>query len=188
MSKLFKHLRKVFKMKRNQINAVANFRKNVKMANFTELQNLLKEWLWPHGFNWKIDEVINDNRVKFRVIVFHHSDYYTSLYVDKVVSSDGFNFEMIGVKTLKYAGGRENEFNFVEQRSKNQIGNKQAWGIEINHNGKSGLLLVSYNTIIGFKPDRGGIVYLTRHARGYSHTTNRHISAFCGGCLQVHAD
>ena len=158
------------------------------MANFTELQNLLKEWLEPHGFNWKIDEIIDGNRVKFRVMVFHHSDYYTSIYVEKVVASDNFNFAMIGVKTLKYAGWRENEFKFVEQQRKNQISGKQAWVIEIDHNGRKGLLLVSYNTIIGFKPVCGGIVYLTRHARGYSNTTKRHISAFCGECLQVLSD
>lgn len=175
-------------MKRNQISAVANFRKNVKMASREDLNELINDWLTPHGFNCKIEEVVNDRRVQFKVMVFHHCGYYTTLYVDKVVCSDDFKFAKIGVNTTKYFDFVTNTFKYIPLSRKNQLGSKQAWVIPVEHDGYKGNLLVSYSTIIAFKPDGGDTVFLTREARAYSNTTNRHISAFCGGSLQVYAD
>ena len=175
-------------MKRNQISAVANFRKNVKMASREELNGLINDWLKPHDFNCDVEEIVNNRRVQFKVMVFHHCGYYTTLYVDKVVCSDDFKFAKIGVNTTKYFDFVTNTFKYIPLSRKNQLGSKQAWVIPVEHDGYKGNLLVSYNTIIGFKPDCGNTVVLTREARAYSNTTNRHISAFCGGYLQVYAD
>lgn len=175
--------RKRTKMKRNQISAVANFRKNVEMANREDLNELINDWLKPHDFNCKIEEVVDNRRVKFKVMVFHHCDYYTTLYVDKVVCSDDFKFSDIDAANPFFPNYRHGQRN-----RKNQLGSKSAWAVDIDYNGKRGKMLVSYNAIIAFKPCGEDTVFLTREARAYSNTTNRHISAFCGGCLQVYAD
>lgn len=75
-----------------------------------------------------------------------------------------------------------------QRNRKNQLGSKSAWAVDIDYNGKRGKMLVSYNTIIAFEPDGEDTVFLTREARTYSNTTNRHINAFCGGRLQVYAN
>ena len=174
-------------MKRNQISAGANFRKNVKAANREELWGKLKEWLEPRGLNFDISEIVDNNRYKFKVMIFKGADYYTTIYVEKIADYDVFNFSMIGVNSWNFEN-RKNEFSSDERNRKTQLGNKSAWVLNVEFKGLRGQMLVSYNTIIAFKPINEYVVYIQANGRGYSHTTNRHISAFCENSRQILAD
>ena len=62
---------------------------------------------------------------------------------------------------------------------KSQIGSKSAWIVDYHHNnGGFYKVLISYSTVIAAWKVDTNIIYLQRHARGYSNTTRRHLSDF----------
>ena len=167
-------------MKKSQIQAIAKLRKILTAKPHKEwaIDVALSEHV-PDTLRFSVSDTIDDKghvakliRVYDAVITGDCREIIAPL----CAATDEFTFASVGLGETV----RESDPRLARGLNrKSRIGSKQAWIAQYD-TPEHGMwrVLVSYDTVIGAWHVANNVVYLTRKARKYSTTTNRHISAF----------
>lgn len=166
-------------MKKSQIQAIAKIRKLLASKPHKEwaIDVALRERV-PDTLRFSVSDTIDDKghvakliRVFDAVITGDCREIVAPLCAD----TDEFTFASLGLDETV----RESDPRLARGiNNKSRIGSKQAWIAQYD-TPEYGMwrVLVSYDTVIGAWHVTNNVVYLSRNARKYSTTTNRHISA-----------
>ncbi len=167
-------------MKKHQIQAIAKLRKLLTSKPH-------KEWAMgvalsarvPDTLRFSVSDTIDDKGYVAKLIRVYDAVITgdcREIIVPLCADTAEFTFASIGLGETV----RESDPRLARNiNSKSRIGSKQAWIVRYD-TPEYGMwrVLVSYDTVIGTWHVTDNVVYLSRKARKYSTTTNRHISAF----------
>lgn len=165
-------------MKQSNISKIAALRKCLTSFAYTKegaIQHA-KDYLGKE-LKFESEEIVNKRgHAVIMFTIYDENDEYRQFQAEICADAEEFYFKGIGLEENVY---RCNSRLAAAMNRKSQIGSKSAWIVNYYHdNGGFYEVLVSYSTVIAAWKVDTNIIYLQRHARGYSNTTRRHLSDF----------